>query len=77
MNRPGYFCPVLKPVRSEILELTEQLAVFPEMYAVETFGRWAGLRRFFVKHMVVYYAYWAQNATLYVEVIVPARSSRT
>ncbi len=47
------------------------------MYAVETFGRWAGLRRFFVKHMVVYYAYWAQNATLYVEVIVPARSSRT
>ena len=65
------------PVRGKIVQLIELLSVFPEMYAVETFGRWAGLRRFFILNLVVYYAYWPQDEAAYIEVIVPARSSRS
>ena len=66
-----------RPVREEILRLIDLLIVFPEMYAVETFGRWAGLRRFFVRGLMVLYAYWPESETAYIEVIVPARSSRS
>ncbi len=46
------------------------------MYQVEMQGRWAGLRRFFVRAWVVFYAYWRSVNTVFIEVVVPARSDR-
>ena len=46
------------------------------MYQVETAGRWAGLRRFFTDQWVVFYMYWDEDHTIYIEAIVPARSDR-
>lgn len=44
------------------------------MYQVENTGRWAGLRRFVAEVWIVFYMYWDEENTVYIEAIVPARS---
>lgn len=61
-------------IGTEVLRRIELLAIYPRMYQVEPNGRWAGLRRFFVRDRVVYYSYWDPDHTVYVEAIRPARS---
>lgn len=61
--------------RQEILRRIELLRDFPMMYQVEQRGQWAGLRRFVVPGVVVFHNYWHDEHTVYIEAIVPARSS--
>ena len=62
--------------REGILKRVDLVRVFPRMYQVEPEGRWAGLRRFVIESLIVFYAYWESERTIYLEVIVPARSGR-
>ena len=68
------FRGLLYESREEILRRLALLETNPMMYQVEERGRWAGLRRFYSDNVVVFYAYWQQTHSLYVEAIVPARS---
>jgi len=61
--------------REHILRRVRLLAASPLMYRVEHSGRWAGLRRFHALGLIVYYTYWHQDETVYIEAIVPARSA--
>ena len=47
------------------------------MYPVEDAGRFAGLRRFFAGSWVVFYGYWRQEDTVYIEIVVPACADRS
>lgn len=63
-------------VRQAILKRIDFVRAYPQMYQLELDGRWAGLRRFIVQPWVVFYGYWQAEHTVYIEVIVPARSDR-
>ena len=43
------------------------------MYKVVETGRWRGLRRFFSGGQVVFYGYWSNENTVYIEVVAAAR----
>ena len=63
--------------RDHILWRVELLKNMPMLFQVEPDGRWAGLRRFHSLNVVVFYTYWHDNHTVYIEAIVPARSDRS
>ena len=60
--------------REQILRHVEFLKTSPMLYQVELQGPWAGLRCFRALEVIVFYAYWHQEHTVYIEAIVPARS---
>ena len=62
--------------RDQILQRVDLLKQMPMLFQVEQDGRWAGLRRFRSWNVIVFYTYWHENHTVYVEAIVPARSDR-
>jgi hypothetical protein len=43
------------------------------MYPVEFSGEWAGLRRIHFRSWLLFYVWWAQDQTVYIEAIVNAR----
>jgi len=47
----------------------------PQMYQLETAGKWEGLRRMVVGWYKLYYTYWHSEHTIYVETIVSTRHS--
>jgi mRNA-degrading endonuclease RelE of RelBE toxin-antitoxin system len=59
--------------REQILRRIAFIETNPMMYQVEERGRWAGLRRFYAEGLVVFYAYWKETRSVYIEVVVPAR----
>lgn len=61
-------------IREQTLLKLEVVRRFPRMYQVQGTGRWRGLRRFLVANQKVYYTYWKENHTLYVEALWPARA---
>jgi hypothetical protein len=43
------------------------------MYQVEMQGEWAGLRRIPFRSRILFYVWWKQDQTIYIEAIVEAR----
>jgi hypothetical protein len=63
--------------REHILWRVELLKNMPMMFQVEPNGRWAGLRRFHSLNVIVFYTYWHENNSVYIEAIVAARGDRS
>jgi hypothetical protein len=61
------------PIREGFLNRIDLVERFPEMYQVETQGKWAGLRRIPYRSMILFYICWKQDQTINVEALVHAR----
>lgn len=62
--------------REEVLRRIAFIETNPMMYQVEERGRWAGLRRFYALGVVVFYVYWRETQSVYIEAVVPARGGQ-
>jgi mRNA-degrading endonuclease RelE of RelBE toxin-antitoxin system len=62
--------------REAVLRRIAFIEMNPMMYQVEERGRWAGLRRFYAAGVVVFYAYWQETHSVYIEAAVPARGGQ-
>ena len=73
----GRFKELGHRTRDQILKRVALLERMPMLFQVEPDGRWAGLRRFRSRSVIVFYTYWHENHPVYIEAIVPRRSDRS